>query len=168
MNKIIIIGCPASGKSTLGNKLANILDIPIFHLDKIFWIQPGGIKQDIFFAKQKEIIKGNEKWIIDGDFVRSKSFDFRVENSDLIVIYELSKILIYWRLFKRFVKDYGKTRSDMPENRKETFKTMFGVIKYIWSYNNDFAVEKIDKVGMKDKIVLIKSTEDEINFLRRF
>lgn len=34
-NKICIIGCAASGKSTLSQRLAHKLQIPAYHLDKL-------------------------------------------------------------------------------------------------------------------------------------
>ena len=37
MNKIIVIGSSGSGKSTLSKQLSNILDIPVYHLDALFW-----------------------------------------------------------------------------------------------------------------------------------
>lgn len=33
--RIMVIGCPCSGKSTLSNKLHNNLGIPLYHLDEI-------------------------------------------------------------------------------------------------------------------------------------
>ncbi|MCB9821876.1 hypothetical protein H6801_00670 [Candidatus Nomurabacteria bacterium] len=35
-NKILIIGCPGTGKSTLARKLGDITKLPVIHLDK-FW-----------------------------------------------------------------------------------------------------------------------------------
>jgi len=37
MKKILIIGSPGSGKSTLSKKLKEKLKLPLIHLDKIFW-----------------------------------------------------------------------------------------------------------------------------------
>ena len=37
MKKIIVIGCPGSGKSTFSQILHNITDIPLFHLDMMYW-----------------------------------------------------------------------------------------------------------------------------------
>ena len=37
MSKIIVIGSSGSGKSTLSRELSNILEIPVYHLDKLFW-----------------------------------------------------------------------------------------------------------------------------------
>ena len=37
MKKIIVIGCPGSGKSTLSKKLNEILGIPVVYLDMLYW-----------------------------------------------------------------------------------------------------------------------------------
>ncbi len=37
MKKIVIIGSSGAGKSTLARKLRLILDIKVFHLDRLFW-----------------------------------------------------------------------------------------------------------------------------------
>jgi len=34
--KIVIVGCPSSGKTTIANKIGSLLNIPVYHLDKIF------------------------------------------------------------------------------------------------------------------------------------
>lgn len=34
--KIIVIGCPGSGKSTFSQKLNKVLNIPLFHLDMLY------------------------------------------------------------------------------------------------------------------------------------
>ena len=36
MDKIIIIGCPGSGKSTFAKELKKHLDLPLYHLDLIW------------------------------------------------------------------------------------------------------------------------------------
>lgn len=37
MKKIIVIGCPGSGKSTFSKELHKITGIPLFHLDMMYW-----------------------------------------------------------------------------------------------------------------------------------
>ena len=37
MKKIVILGCAGCGKSTLAKKLGSQLNIPVLHLDTIYW-----------------------------------------------------------------------------------------------------------------------------------
>lgn len=57
MQKITILGVPSSGKTTLANKLGSVLNIPVTHLDKIFWKEKGGIKQDVFVSEIESVMK---------------------------------------------------------------------------------------------------------------
>ncbi len=165
MKKIMIIGCPASGKSTLGKIISKQLGIPIFHLDKYFWMLPKGVKQDDFISHQKQLINNNPSWIIDGDFTKSQSFDLRLAHADTIIMYDLPKYLIYFRFIKRSIRDFGKSRPDMPEHRKETLATIWHLAKYIWSYSNALAEEKIKSVVGDFLIYRIKNLNDE-RFIR--
>lgn len=38
-NKIMVFGLPGSGKSTFATKLAQFLNLPIYHLDKHFYVE---------------------------------------------------------------------------------------------------------------------------------
>lgn len=165
MQRIMLLDCPCSGKSTLSNALSSKLDIPVFHLDSIFHVKPGGIDQESFFTQQKEYIDSHERWIIDGDFRKTESFELRVQHSDTIIIYELTKRVIYWRFIKRFIRDYGKSRPDMPDSRKETFKTAWVLLKFIVGYTNEIAWKKINTYGKHARVITIRSIRDEKNFL---
>lgn len=164
MKKIMLLGCPCSGKSTLSSALSLKLDIPVFHLDMIFHTEPGDIKEKSFYTQQKEYIDSHDRWIIDGDFRRDESFELRVKHADTIVIYELPKRVIYWRFLKRFLRDYGKSRPDMPDSRKETFKTAWVLLKFIVGYTNEIAWKKIKIHGGHVRVITIKSNREERMF----
>ena len=55
--KICLFGCPGSGKSTLSKKLANILNINVYHLDNIYW-KPNwvNISKEEFDDKLNELL----------------------------------------------------------------------------------------------------------------
>lgn len=36
--KILIIGCGGCGKSTLAKQMGKLFDIPVVHLDKLYWL----------------------------------------------------------------------------------------------------------------------------------
>lgn len=64
MKKILVIGCPGSGKSTFAKTLHSITDIPLFHLDMLYWNSDKTIvDKHIFKMKLWNILQENE-WII--------------------------------------------------------------------------------------------------------
>lgn len=46
MERILITGCSGAGKTTLAKKIAEKFELPLIHLDKIFW-QPNWGKPDM-------------------------------------------------------------------------------------------------------------------------
>jgi adenylate kinase family enzyme len=161
MRRIVLIGCPASGKTTLGNHISKKYNIPTLHLDRIFWVEPKGITQDVFLEQQNRFMDNNLSWISDGNFHRSTSFGPRVQNATSVIIFDLPKTIVYWRFLKRLI---SKRRSEMPEHRKETFQTIWGLVKYIWKFNTDDIMRKIEELDVKSKILVIDSLKFEKEF----
>ncbi|MEM6821919.1 MAG: AAA family ATPase [Verrucomicrobiota bacterium] len=68
--KKVIIGNAGSGKSFLAQRLSKKLNIPVIHLDALFW-KPGGFNEkrpkDIVFTEIEELSKG-KTWIVEGIF----------------------------------------------------------------------------------------------------
>lgn len=63
-NKIFLLGFMGCGKSTLGKKLANKLDIPFFDLDKIIEEQIGISIAEIFKTKGEEYFRTLETQVL--------------------------------------------------------------------------------------------------------
>ena len=61
MEKVIIIGCPGSGKSTFGRKLKRITGLPLFHLDMMFWNEDKTtVSKEVFTARLREAMSNPE------------------------------------------------------------------------------------------------------------
>jgi len=100
MNKIIIIGCPGSGKSTLSVKLSQILNYPILHLDKIYHIDnTKNIGREELIRKIKQFIISNDKWIIDGNYLGT--IDLRIDLCDTIVMLNIDTDICVKNVFNR-------------------------------------------------------------------
>ena len=68
MKKIIVIGCPGSGKSTFSRSLCSITGLPLYHLDMMFWNpDKTTVEKDVFRTRLETVLKEDE-WIIDGNY----------------------------------------------------------------------------------------------------
>ena len=88
MSKIIIIGCPGSGKSTLTFKIQDILNYPVMHLDKVYHIDNDTrISTEELIQKVDEFANSNDNWIIDGNYI--STMEQRIILADTIVLLDL-------------------------------------------------------------------------------
>lgn len=132
--RIIIIGCCGSGKSTLARQINQKMDIPIVHLDQLFWRSNWQHISDDEFDRllQDELKKDN--WIIDGNY--NHSLQKRFEYADTVIYLDYSRIICIWGIVKRVIKNHGRTRPDMSENCPEKFD--FEFLKYTWNFNKKY------------------------------
>lgn len=133
MERIVIIGCGGSGKSTLARRLGDQLNLPVVHLDKLYW-HPGWVEStdEEFDAKLAAELE-KPQWIMDGNF--NRTMELRLAKCDTVIYLEYSRIVCLWGVFCRIVKSYGKTRPDMGEGCPERID--FEFLKWVWNYNRD-------------------------------
>lgn len=68
MKKIMVIGCPGSGKSTFSRELYSKTGIPLYHLDMMYWnADKTTVEKDVFLERLLTVLDKNE-WIIDGNY----------------------------------------------------------------------------------------------------
>ncbi len=83
MDRIAIIGSAGAGKSTLAILISNLVDLPLFHLDRLFW-KPGWVETPKpEFSIIVEEVARKTKWIIDGNY--SRTIDIRLKAADMII-----------------------------------------------------------------------------------
>ncbi len=133
MERIVIIGCGGAGKSTLARQLGEKLDIPVVHLDKLFW-HPGWVEasQEEFDARLALELE-KPKWIMDGNF--NRTMPRRVAKCDTIIYLDFSRFACLWGVVKRILTTYGKVRPDMGEGCPERFDLDF--LKWVWDFNSE-------------------------------
>ena len=104
MDKIIVIGCPGSGKSTLTFKLQNILKYPAMHLDKVYHIDNNTrISTEELIQKVDEFANSNNKWIIDGNYI--STMEQRIILADTIILLDIDSNTCVENALARSKKD---------------------------------------------------------------
>ena len=119
MKKIIVIGCPGSGKSYFSKKLKDILNYPIYHLDLI-WNKPDKttISREEFDSILNKIFL-EDTWIMDGNYQRT--LEMRINACDTIILLDFDLEVSLEGATSRV----GQQRDDMPwkeESLSEEFK----------------------------------------------
>lgn len=108
MKRVIVIGCPGSGKSTFSRRLKDITELPLYYLDMIHHKPDRSIVSgDEFDEKLSEILCRDE-WIIDGNYQRT--LQMRLEKCDTVFLLDFSLDVCLSGVENRI----GKRREDMP------------------------------------------------------
>ena len=164
MERILIIGCPGAGKSTLARQLAEKLDLPLIHLDSLFWL-PGWKERDKgeFDALLAEEL-GKPQWIIDGNYGRTLAT--RLEFCDTVIFLDFGRFACLRGVLTRVWTQRGKVRPDMGEGCPERFDWTF--FKYVWSFrktNRDKLYAKLSASPDSVSRIILKTRRQVKRFL---
>lgn len=117
MDRVIVIGCAGSGKSTLSQKLHTTLQLPVIHLDTYYWKANWQATANEEWDAKVNDFALIDRWIIDGNY--SRTLDIRIKRADLIVFLDMPRWLCMYRIIKRRIQYHGKTRPDLNKDCPE-------------------------------------------------
>jgi adenylate kinase family enzyme len=163
MKRICVLGCSGAGKTTLATEIAARTGLPHHSLDSYYW-KPGWTptaKDDWFLAHRRLI--DEDAWVIDGNYF--STLVSRVAAADTIVFVDLARWRCLYRIAKRTLRWWGRTRPDMGEDCPESLDLAF--LRYIWNFK---AVHRPHILGLLDdlsggQIVHIRNERERTAFL---
>jgi adenylate kinase family enzyme len=111
LNRIVIFGGTGAGKSTVARALGAKLEIPVCHLDAIFyepnWQFP---EPERFRARVSEAVAG-ERWISEGNFL-ALTADLRLPRADAVLLIDQPIAVRLWRAVRRGLMEH-RERPDL-------------------------------------------------------
>ena len=159
MQRVIIIGCPGSGKSTFGKKLNNVTGLPLYHLDMMYWNKDKTtVGKEIFLDRLQNVLSCHE-WIIDGNY--GSTMEMRLKECDTVFFLDYPTDICLEGVRER----RGKPRSDMPWFETDAVDEDF--ISFIENFNSESRpqiMELLEKYSDKDIIVFHSREESEQYF----
>ena len=160
MKKIIVIGCPGSGKTTFARKLRDKTGLPLYYLDAI-WHKPDKthIPREEFDARMAEILP-TDQWIIDGNY--SRTLEIRMRACDTVFFFDLPTQVCLEGAAARV----GKVREEMPWIETELDPEFKKEIEDFPSKNLPTTYALFEKYSNK-RIVIFRSREEADKFLEK-
>lgn len=153
MERILVIGCPGSGKSTFSRKLNKIINIPLYHLDMMYWNKDKTtVEKNLFYENLDKVLQ-SDKWIIDGNY--QSSMEQRIKQCDTIIFLDYSLDVCLEGIKER----RGKERSDIPWVSHEDDLDFIEFIKNYNTNNKPIVLDLLKKYSNKD--IYVFSNRDE-------
>ena len=159
MKKIIVIGCPDSGKSTFSRALHHKMGIPLYHLDMMYWNADKTTVEKNVFSERLSAVLEKDEWIIDGNY--GSTMEMRMMACDTIVFLDYPTDICLDGIRRR----RGKSRSDMPWIETEEDEDFMAFIKTYNEQQRPKVLSLLDKYCGK-RVVIFTSREEADAFLK--
>ena len=165
MERIIIIGCPGSGKTTLALELREKLGLPVIHLDQLWWKEGWKAVTQAEFDSRLAMALNMDQWIIDGNY--SRTMEVRLQKCDTIIYLDYSRWQCLLGVFRRILVSRGKVRPDMAKGCPERFDWEF--IRYVWNFRKNNHVQTMTWIGKTKhaKAIVLKNRKQKQAFLEK-
>ena len=160
MKKIMVIGCPGSGKSTFSRTLHKLTGIPLFHLDMMYWNSDRTTVDKAVFREQLSNTLQKDEWIIDGNY--GSTMELRLQACDTVIFLDYSLNVCLDGIKER----RGKARTDMPWIENEEDAEFIEFIKNYNSQSRPKVMELLDKYSQKH-IYIFKNRNEANEFLNQ-
>ena len=156
VKRILVIGCPGSGKSYFAKKLGSILNLPVIHMDNLYWTkEKTSITREELVNKLKPHLE-KDSWIIDGNY--HHTLKVRLKYATDVFFLDVSREECIQGMLERIDQE----RDDIPW--VETKEDAEELIAWTENYEKLYRDEE-EKMFEENKHVIVHrfKSRDEIN-----
>jgi adenylate kinase family enzyme len=160
MQRILVIGSPGAGKSTLARRIAKCLGLPLIHLDREYFGPAWATPTKPEWRERVKALAARPAWVMDGNY--ASTFDIRVPRATTIIWLDLPRWRCLGSVLWRVARNYGRARSDLGPACAERFDWSF--MRWIWSYPNKMRPQTARMLGRlsPDQRVYVLRSRSEI------
>jgi adenylate kinase family enzyme len=164
MQKIAIVGSGGSGKSHVARKLAAVLDLPVIHLDAVYFDDEWNALPMEKFAQAQCALVAAPRWVIDGNY--NSTLAIRLKACDTVIFMDISTLAALWGIVSRQIRDGAGHQGNGVHNR-----ITWDVLKYIATYRRQMRPRVLAKIheyaSGHAEVVLLTSRRRTRRWLRQ-
>lgn len=168
--KIIITGTTCTGKTTLGRKISNKLNIQQIDLDDLHFL-PNWIEKDknIFIRDVNNVLKGKQNWIVTGSY-QTLLKDTVWQEASVILWLDYSLFLIIKRYLIRTYKRIFFKEKCCGENYETLGRTFSKDSLFLWIFKSYWRRKARNKKWKNEdfshkKWIILHHPKEEIKIL---
>jgi len=151
VRRVNVIGTSGSGKTTFGRRLAEILQIPFFEMDHLFWKPDWQESTDEEFLPRLQEVTSRDEWVLDGNYSRMNAIKW--QNVDMIVWIDRSLVRTLYQITARSLRR-AVTRAEIWKgtgNRESLRRSFFSHESVIlWSLTSHRVNRRRYTAAMQD------------------
>jgi adenylate kinase family enzyme len=165
MQRILLIGPGGAGKSTLARCLAERLDLPLHHLDALYWqlgwVQP---ERHAWEARVRALL-ATEAWVMDGNF--GGTLELRLAACDTVLLLDPPPWQCFWRVLRRRWRHRGLHRPDMTPgcNERIDIGFLWWIASYRWRKRPSVLTRLNAAAARGVRIEHLRSDADMVQFM---
>ncbi|MCZ6661327.1 MAG: adenylate kinase [Actinobacteria bacterium] len=138
MNRVSVIGCTGSGKTTVARLIADLLQVPHLELDSVYH-QPDWtpLADDLFRDRVRDFTL-QTRWVVDGNYTSQGVADVVWPRADTIVWLDLPRSTVMDRVIRRTIRR-AASREVLWNGNREPWSNFFdprsekNIVAWTWT-----------------------------------
>jgi adenylate kinase family enzyme len=166
-NRILVIGCSGTGKSTLAQAIAKLRGLTYVSMDRdFFWLPGWRLRPREESIKLMKEMVAEPRWVIDGN--SPGTLPLRLPRTDLVVWCRPPRHVALSGVFRRWLRFRGKTRPEMADGCPEQLDWAF--LRYIWTFEREEVPQFMEMLALHGRdvpVLTLRSYRDGDELLAR-
>lgn len=110
--RVLVLGCPGAGKTTLAHRLRAATGLPLVHLDDVHWGAGWHRPSDEEWVARQRALVARPDWIIEGNYL--PTVPVRAERATAVLVVDTPTVTCLYRVVRRAVRIRAGDVSALP------------------------------------------------------